>query len=61
MGIIQIKGKLCEELHYLDIKISFQFLKNKKIFFYDPAIPRLGMYPKKILIEKDTCTPVFIV
>ena len=29
---------------------------------YDPAIPLLGMYPekRKSLIQKDTCTPVFI-
>ena len=29
---------------------------------YDPAIPLLGLYPKKpkTLIRKDTCTPMFI-
>ena len=26
---------------------------------YDPAIPLLGTYLNKILIQKDTCTPVF--
>ena len=26
---------------------------------YDPAIPLLGIYPEKIIIEKDTCTPMF--
>ena len=28
---------------------------------YDPAIPLLGIYPEKtkILIQKDTCAPVF--
>ena len=28
---------------------------------YDPAIPLLGIYPKKTktLIQKDTCTPMF--
>ena len=26
---------------------------------YDPAIPLLGIYLKKTLIRKDTCTPVF--
>ena len=25
----------------------------------DPAIPLLGIYPEKILILKDTCTPMF--
>ena len=27
---------------------------------YDPAIPLLGIYPEKTIIETDTCTPVFI-
>ena len=27
---------------------------------YDPAIPLLSIYPEKILIRKDTCTPLFI-
>ena len=26
---------------------------------YDPAIPLLGIYPKEIKIEKDTCIPLF--
>ena len=26
---------------------------------YDPTIPLLSMYPVEIIIEKDTCTPVF--
>ena len=27
---------------------------------YDPAIPLLGIYPEKTLIQKDTCNPTFI-
>ena len=27
---------------------------------YDPVIPLLGIYVEKTLIQKDTCTPVFI-
>ena len=27
---------------------------------YDPAIPFLGIYPDKIINQKDTCTLVFI-
>ena len=27
---------------------------------YDPAIPLLGMYQDKIIIQKDPCTPMFI-
>jgi len=27
---------------------------------YDPAIPLLGIYPGKTIIQKDACTTVFI-
>ena len=27
---------------------------------YDPAIPLLGIYLEKILIQKDKCTPMYI-
>ena len=27
---------------------------------YDPMIPLLGIQPEKTIIQKDTCTPVFI-
>ena len=27
---------------------------------YDPAIPLLGIYPEKTIIQNDTCTPMFI-
>ena len=26
---------------------------------YDPAIPLLGIYPEKPILQKDTCTPMF--
>ena len=26
---------------------------------YDPAIPLLGIYPEKTIIQKDTWTPMF--
>ena len=39
----------------------WRFLKKLKIELpYDPAIPLLGIYPEKIIILKDTCTPMFI-
>ena len=39
----------------------WRFLKKWKIELpYDPAIPLLGIYPEKTIIQKDTCTPVFI-
>ena len=39
----------------------WRFLKKMKIELpYDPAIPLLGIYPEKTIIQKDTCTPLFI-
>ena len=40
-------------------KTVWRFLRKLKIELpYDPAIPLLGMYPDKTLIQKDTCTPM---
>ena len=42
-------------------KTVWRFLKKLKIESpYDPAIPLLGIYPDKTIIQKDTCTPMFI-
>ena len=42
-------------------RIVWGFLKKLKVELpYDPAIPLLGIYPEKTLIQKDTCTPMFI-
>ena len=39
----------------------WKFLKKLKIqLLYDPAIPLLGIYPDKTIIQKDTCTPTSI-
>ena len=39
----------------------WRFLKKLKIELpYDLAIPLLGIYPEKPIIQKDTCTPMFI-
>ena len=39
----------------------WRFLKKLKIELpYDPAIPLLGIYQEKTIIQKDTCTPMFI-
>ena len=39
----------------------WRFLKKLKIeLLYDPVIPLLGIYPQKTIIQKDTCTPMFI-
>ena len=34
--------------------------KLKRELPYNPAIPLLGIYPDKTIIQKDTCTPIFI-
>ena len=34
--------------------------KLKMELLYDPAIPLLGIYQEKTIIQKDTCTPLFI-
>ena len=38
------------------------FQKTKNRLPYDPEIPLLDIYPKKLktLMQKDTCTPIFI-
>ena len=39
----------------------WRFLKKLKTELpYNPAIPLLGIYPEKTIIQKDTCTPMFI-
>ena len=39
----------------------WRFLKKLKIELpYDTAIPLLGIYPEKNIIQKDTCTTIFI-
>ena len=41
-------------------RAAWSFLKKLKIELpYDPAIPLLGIYLKKTIIWKDTCTPMF--
>ena len=39
----------------------WRFLKKLKLELpYDPTIPLLGLYPDKTVIQRDTCTPMFI-
>ena len=33
---------------------------SKTICVYDPAIPLLGIYPEKTIIQKESCTTIFI-
>ena len=42
-------------------KTVWRFLRRLKIeLIYDPAIPLLGIYPDKTIIQKDTCTLMFM-
>ena len=42
-------------------KTVWSFLKKLKIeLTYDPTIPLLGIYPEKSIIQKESCTPLFI-
>ena len=42
-------------------RTAWRFLKKLKIELpYDPAIPLLGIYSEKTIIQKDTCTTMFI-
>ena len=42
-------------------RIAWRFLKKLKIELpYDPAIPLLGIYPEKTIIQKETYITVFI-
>ena len=39
----------------------WRFLKKLKIELpYDPAIPLLGIYPEKTIIQEESCTKMFI-
>ena len=39
----------------------WRFLKKLKIELpYNPAIPLLGIYPEKAIIQEESCTKMFI-
>ena len=42
-------------------KTVWRFLRKLKIGLpYSPAIPLLGIYPEKTIIQKESCTTMFI-
>ena len=50
----------CKLIHPL-WRAVWRFLKKLKIELpYDPEIPLLGIYPEETIIQKYTCTPMFI-
>ena len=69
LGALFIIGHIGTFLHYRwEYKLVqplwktvWRFLRKLKLELpYDPAIPLLGIYPEKTIIQKDTCTPMFI-
>ena len=49
------------ELTMYSKKSCQRFLKKLKIELpYNPAIPLLGIYPEKTIIQKESCTTMFI-
>ena len=48
----------------MEDSIGLKKQKNKKTLnielAYDTAIPLLGIYPEKNIVQKDACTPTFI-
>ena len=68
---VKVLHSICKQIwktqHWPGLeKVSFHSSPKEKpcqgIFKlpYDPAILLLGIYHEEIIIEKDTCTPVFI-
>ena len=49
---------------YIDtasMETVWRFLKKLKIELpYDPVIPLLGIYPEKTIVQKESCTKMFI-
>ena len=46
---------------FFPLRKTWQFLRKLNIELpYDPALPLLGIYTDKNIIQKDTCTPMFI-
>ena len=53
-----VSGNINLYNHY---RAVWRFLKKLIIeLAYDPAIPLLGVYPEKTIIQKETCTTMFI-
>ena len=59
-GILQ-HSSICSIRKCKKLGTVRRFLKKLGIKLpYDPAIPLLDIYPEETIIEKDTCTPMFI-
>ena len=54
-----VGGNVNWDSHYGE-EYGSSFKKLKIELLYDPAIQLPGTYPEKTIIQKDTCTPMFI-
>ena len=60
MEILQLKGSASDK-GSAPWRTVQRFLKKLKVELpYDPAIPLVGIYAEKTIIQKDTCTPMFL-
>ena len=50
----------CKLVHPLWRTVQRSLKKLKIELPYDPAISLLGIYPEENMVQKDTCTPMFI-
>ena len=61
---IKVAGRNINNIRYADDTALIAESKELKSLLmkelpYDPAIPLLGIYPEKTIVQKDTCTPMF--
>ena len=53
-------GNLCTFLLILfEPKLRLKNCLRKRELQYDPAVPLLGIYPEKTIIQKESCTTMF--
>ena len=57
---IKISTSECKLVQPLQKTVWRSLRKLKLELPYDPAVPFLGIYPDKTIIQKDTCTSMFI-
>ena len=58
-----LNGSVLCYVNYVSIRLLLvgRFFKKLKIELpYNPAIPLLGIYPEKTIIQKESCTTMFI-
>ena len=59
LDLLSVQGTLKSLLQHHSSKAPILWHSVK--LPYNPTIPLLGIYPEKMLLQRDRCTPVFIV